>query len=158
MTDIQVIEQLIGRFLDGATSNAEEQQLYRYFESSDNIAPQLKKYAPMFRWYAGGMTEPLPQQPAVRQRSLTSTLLRMTGVAAAVLLLAGAGYAYHEHAIHQRLYATYEGSYIIRDGKMITDIDKILPELRQLEHEASKGALFTDSIAEMTPEEIFELL
>lgn len=49
------IQQLIERFLEGETSNAEEQVLYDYFENKE-IAPDLMPYRKMFRWYAAGMT------------------------------------------------------------------------------------------------------
>ena len=46
------IRQLVNRFLDGATTNAEEQTLYDYFAGED-IAPELMQYRDMFRWYSG---------------------------------------------------------------------------------------------------------
>ena len=45
------IRQLINRFLDGETTNAEEQMLYDYFAGED-IAPELMQYRDMFRWYS----------------------------------------------------------------------------------------------------------
>lgn len=50
------IQTLIERFLEGETSNAEEQTLYRYFESGE-VDPALEKYREMFKWYAAGMPE-----------------------------------------------------------------------------------------------------
>ena len=43
------IERLIARFLDGDTTNAEEQRLYDYF-AGRHVARRLLKYKPMFRW------------------------------------------------------------------------------------------------------------
>ena len=56
------IRQLVNRFLDGATTNAEEQTLYDYFAGED-IAPELMQYRDMFRWYSAGMPEMNAKQP-----------------------------------------------------------------------------------------------
>ncbi len=48
--DVNDIRILIGRFLDGETSLAEEKRLYEYF-SSGEVADGLECYAPMFGWY-----------------------------------------------------------------------------------------------------------
>lgn len=55
------IEEYINRFLDGETTNAEEQAIYRFFRTG-KVPAHLKEYAPMFAWYEGGMQgEPKPQ-------------------------------------------------------------------------------------------------
>ena len=46
------IEEYINRFLDGETTNAEEQAIYRFF-CTGNVPAHLKEYAPMFAWYEG---------------------------------------------------------------------------------------------------------
>ena len=48
------IEEYINRFLDGETTNAEEQAIYRFFRTG-KVPAHLKEYAPMFAWYEGGM-------------------------------------------------------------------------------------------------------
>ena len=40
------IEEYINRFLDGETTNAEEQAIYRFF-CTGNVPAHLKEYAPM---------------------------------------------------------------------------------------------------------------
>ena len=55
----KIMEQLVAKFLDGATSNEEERRLYDYFTGS-RVASHLHKYKAMFEWYAGGMAAPLP--------------------------------------------------------------------------------------------------
>lgn len=123
------IQQLIERFLDGETTNAEEQTLYDYF-ASDDIAESLKQYQEMFRWYADGM-------PAIcgHKRAYVRTIF---AIAASLLLLIGVGLGYWHYQQQQEEYAIYEGSYIIRDGKKITDIRQILPELKATEQEVSE--------------------
>lgn len=154
------IELLIGRFLDGETTNAEEQRLYDYFAGT-RVASRLEKYRPMFSWYAGGMEEPLPESAptAVPRVRLIPLWLRTAAcAAAAVLLIAGAAVAYLRHASAERLYATYEGSYIVRGGKKITDLKAIMPELRRIEREASALACRHKGIGSMKPREIFKMM
>ncbi len=123
MTDIR---KLIGKFLDGETTNKEEQLLYDYF-ASDKVSEDLQPYRAMFRWYAGGMKEPLPLRRHLRK------MWKRVAVAAAVALLAGGGWMWYGYVEEARLCAIYEGSYIVRNGKRITDIAKILPELEREE-------------------------
>lgn len=148
------IEQLIERFLDGRTTNMEEQQLYSYFAGS-GISRRMMKYKPMFDWYASGMTEPLPVIKAKRFRMITKFRI---AIAASVLLLMGAGFGYYKYVERNELYASYEGSYIIRNGKKITDIKEILPELQRIEREAKEKELRVENINEMSPEEILKML
>ena len=123
------IQQLIEQFLNGETTNAEEQTLYDYF-ASDDVAESLRQYQEMFRWYADGM-------PAISRykRTYVRTIL---AIAASLLLLVGVGLGYWHYLQQQEEYAVYEGSYIVRDGKKITDIRKILPELKATELEVSE--------------------
>ena len=123
------IQQLIERFLNGETTNAEEQTLYDYF-ASDNVAESLRQYQGMFRWYAEGM-------PAIRGHKKTY-IRTILAIAASLLLLVGVGLGYWHYQQQQEEYAIYEGSYIIRDGKKITDIRQILPELKAAEQEVSE--------------------
>jgi len=123
----QEIKQLIERFLEGETSNAEEQTLYDYFNSK-KVAVGLEPYCEMFRWYAAGM-------PENKERPSKRSFLKWIAVAASLLLLMGIGFGYHYYQEQQEQYSIYEGSYIIRDGKKMTDIKQILPELKAAEQE-----------------------
>ena len=124
------IQQLVNRFLDGATTNAEEQTLYDYF-AGENIAPELMQYSDMFRWYSAGM----PEMNAKQRRM---PLRRILALAASVLLLVGIGFGVHRYQKLQEEYALYEGSYIIRNNVKITEISKILPELKATEQRVSE--------------------
>jgi hypothetical protein len=117
----------VEKFLNGETSNAEEQALYDFFASGD-VPRSMKKYRAMFQWYEGGMKEPLPQ-PA-RRFQMRRLVVRLS-IAASILLACGIGIAIYQYQQEQELYECYEGSYIIRNGEKITDIKKILPELRK---------------------------
>ncbi len=156
----KTIEQLVEKFLDGATTNAEEQTLYDYF-AGEKVDRRLEQYKPMFRWYAGGMTDPLPAEPpaaAGRARTLRMRILATAGIAASVLLIGGAAIGYHKHMEKERLYATYEGSYIVRGGKKITDLKAIMPELKRIERDAEAMACRSKNIGRMSPEEIFKMM
>ena len=125
------IQQLIERFLEGETTNAEEQMLYDYFNGKD-IAESLEPYREMFRWYAAGMPE---QKTNAHKR----TYAKWIAMAASLLLLVGIGFGYRHYQEQQELYAIYEGSYIIRDGVKNTDIKQILPELQATEQEVANA-------------------
>ena len=58
------IEEYIHRFMEGETTNAEEQAIYRFFRSGD-VPEHLKVYAPMFAWYEEGMPEEKKEMPIV---------------------------------------------------------------------------------------------
>lgn len=140
MMEEKKIRELIGRFLEGETTNAEERLLYDYFAGSE-VAPALEPWRPMFGWYAGGCREEeLPSAGQGRlghRRGFRRIRLLAVGVAAALLLLFGVGLGYYHHLGRQREYAVYEGSYIVRNGKKLTDIREILPELKAVEREVS---------------------
>lgn len=133
--DEKRIQQLIGRFLEGRTSNAEEQLLYDYF-SEENVAPELTQYREMFRWYAAGMPE--RKAKSIMLPHLTKTARRWLAAAVSLLILIGIGLGYRSYQEQQSEYAIYEGSYIIRDGKKITDLRQILPILKATEQEVSE--------------------
>lgn len=116
----------IDRFLEGMTTNAEEEELYRFFKKG-NVPEELEKYRQMFLWYADGMQgEPQPKSPHI----LRLVRISLT-VAASVVLVCGLGLGIHQSAF-QKKYEFLEGSYIIRDGKKVTDLKSILPELRKV--------------------------
>lgn len=156
----KVMELLVEKFLDGATTNAEEQRLYEYF-AGKHVARRLLKYKPMFAWYAGGMEGQLPEagETAGAQRAPKPLWIRVAiSAAAAILLIAGAAVIYRHHVQTERLYAIYEGSYIVRGGKKITDLKTIMPELRRIEHQARSMADRHKGISQMEPKEIFKMM
>ena len=52
------IEEYINRFLDGETTNAEEQAIYRFF-CTDNVPAHLKEYAQMREVCRGNLSHKL---------------------------------------------------------------------------------------------------
>lgn len=118
---------LTASFLDGSTTPEQEKQLYGYY-SGRRVASDLECYRPMFSWY-----DRLERQSQSDDSGRRRTRLIASAAAVAVLALVGAGLiigsaASSGHLSDSRLYA---GSYIIRDGQKITDVEAILPELHR---------------------------
>lgn len=115
-------------FLDGDTSVEQETKLYDYY-AQKSVASDLRCYQEMFGWYAGlGQDSQLSGNKS-NHRS------RLVAVAATIsaLILIGAGLLVGLHSRTDEVSpdVMYAGSYIIRNGKKVTDIKQILPELRQ---------------------------
>lgn len=113
----QQMERLVERFLDGLTTHEEEQELYDYFQG--RVRGKLKKYKPMFQWYAEGMPD----------RKRTRRLWPKVAVAASVAAAVGAGLMVVHKQNPSADLALYEGSYIIRNGQKNCNLEEILPEL-----------------------------
>jgi len=145
--------QWVERFLNGETTNDEEQQLYRFFANND-IPAHLKPYQEMFSWYENGMIEDELPKPKARPFSFNNRVVRYVrwGIAATVLLTIGFGLGYY-YQPDRTDYSLFEGSYIIRDGKKITDIKQIYDELykthlqqlqRELEQQQERDIIWED--------------
>jgi len=157
------IEEYINRFLEGETTNAEEQAIYSFFRTG-KIPPHLMEYAPMFAWYEGGMQgEPEPKQTGELKPKKKHIRLRIpiaawsAGIAAMVVVALGLGilfYSDNDAPIHSEDWSCYEGSYIEVGGKRITDIKQIMPLI--LEEQAAaeqKEKLAEQRIREMEKKE-----
>lgn len=129
------IYELIDKFLNGDTNANEERILYDYFQGK-NVAKELRKYQSMFQWYANGM----PEEELIKRSKSHSIVKRIRfatiGIAASLLVLIGVGVWKHQKM--QEEYAIYEGSYIVRDGKKLTNIKEILPELKAVERQVGE--------------------
>lgn len=88
--DLNSIDKLIVKYLDGATSIAEENELKNYF-SSPNVAQHLEHYAPLFTYYSKSKLEgfelklPLkhkrkPKNYSMVWMSIAATLVLMFGL------------------------------------------------------------------------------
>ncbi len=140
------IRTLIDRFLDGATTPAEEQTLYSYF-SSESVEPELEQYRAMFAWYASLPGETPVETPAPRPRHVWWHI--PAGIAAAMALFVAIALAILSPQVDEQeaLYAMYQGSYIEVNGERITDIRLIYDRLQQAEAFAdSIGRAFDDEV------------
>lgn len=147
------IMQWIERFLDGSTTCAEEQKLYEYF-SKKEIAPEAIPYREMMTWYASGMAAPIINHKKKRSFSIKHWIYTIS-IAASIALLCTLGIkSYNRQSVISDEFSIYEGSYIIRNGEKITDLDIIMPELIQAEIIINEYKYSSSSINEILRESI----
>ena len=129
------IEKYIARFMEGETTNAEEQAIYRFFRTHE-VPEHLKPYAPMFAWYEEGMSEEAPaiQVVADAPKAMKLPLWRRIpvevwsmGIAAMLVIGIGLGVLLSFDDGKDEEWSCYEGSYVVVNGKRITDVKKIMP-------------------------------
>ncbi len=113
---------LTSKFLDGATDVSDERRLYDYYNSG-KVAAELNQYRDMFRMYAA-MDSHRPK--AVR----VGFDYRYIAAVVAVVLITGIVVTIGHRVNNDPMAELYAGSYIIRNGKKITDIKRIMPEIR----------------------------
>lgn len=121
------IEEYIHRFMEGETTNAEEQAIYRFFRTEE-VPKHLKPYTEMFAWYEEGMPEEELSKPKAQPLWKRIPLeIWSTGIAAMLVIGIGLGIVLSFGDNQHEDWSCYEGSYVEVDGKRITDIETILP-------------------------------
>lgn len=140
------IIQTIERFMAGETSLAEERELYAFFARKD-LPDGLEAYRPMFAWYASlGIESPATgdsgsleaetekHKEAAKTRVLHFKPWQWISIAAMFVLIFAVGFYLRSSgpSIPEE-YLSYEGSYIIRGGKKITDLRVVVPEILRTE-------------------------
>lgn len=136
------IRHYIDRFLAGETSCAEEKMIYDFFRRGQ-LDDDLKGYREMFMWYdslapqaevpAAAASETAPAK-APKVRLLKLRPWQWISVAAMLAVLFSIGFIFHTPSTSvPEEYLAYEGSYIIRDGKKITDLRVVVPEILRTE-------------------------
>jgi len=83
--ELKIIEQLLEKYFDAATSIAEEKELKAYFSSPD-VAPHLEQYRPMFGYFANQATQQFDKQVPLKTKKHYGKWL---SVAASLVLMAG---------------------------------------------------------------------
>ena len=121
------IEEYIQRFMEGETTNAEEQAIYRFFHTEE-MPEHLKHYTDMFAWYEEGMPEEKPPKPQARPlwKRIPLELWSM-GIAAMLVISIGLGIVLSFGDSTNEEWSCYEGSYVEVNGKRITDVETIMP-------------------------------
>lgn len=149
--DSSNINQTIERFMAGETSIEEEKALYAFF-ARPGLPKELEAYRPMFGWYAslGTVTDGNfgevhveaseeahtdTRLPKHSKKALILPLrpLHWLGIAAMLALVFTLGFYYRTSSSIPEEYLSYEGSYIIRNGKKITDLRVVVPEILRTE-------------------------
>ena len=121
------IEEYIHRFMEGETTNAEEQAIFRFFHTGE-VPEHLKSYTEMFAWYEEGMPEEELSKPKTQPLWKRIPLeIWSTGIAAMLVVGIGLGIVLSFGDNQHEDWSCYEGSYVEVDGKRITDIETILP-------------------------------
>ena len=153
------IEEYILRFMEGETTNAEEQAIYRFFHTEE-VPEHLKPYTDMFAWYEEGMPEEKLPKPKIRPLWVRIPLeLWSMGIAAMLVIGIGLGIVLSFGDSTNEEWSCYEGSYVEVNGKRITDVKTIMPIILKTLAEAEaieKG--IEERLAEIqrTEEEIAE--
>ena len=132
------IEEYIRRFMEGETTNAEEQAIFRFFRTGD-VPEHLKSYTEMFAWYENGMPEEELSKPKVQPlwKRLPLEIWSM-GIAAMLVIGIGLGIILSFDNAQCEEWACYEGSYVEVNGKRITDIETIMPIILETLAEAEE--------------------
>ena len=118
------IEKLLKHFFEGATSNKDEQILYDFF-AGDDVPEHLIRYKQIFAYFDIGIKEEFHviRTKAPVRRMQSKKWLLWSGIAASLLAFI------FLNPFVKKPFDPYEGSYIIRNGVRITDINIIRPEL-----------------------------
>lgn len=133
----------VEKFLDGETTCREEKELYDYF-SRPSLPEDAEAYREMFAWYSSlqignentnkNSIHHLSDDASSRVRILHLRPWQWISVAATVALLLTAGFIFQPSREYvSEEYMAYQGSYIIRDGKKITDLNIVVPEILRTE-------------------------
>ena len=130
MSKYRHIDSLVGKFLDGRTTNAEEQELYRWFATAD-VPEEWVDLKAMFAWYRDGMPEMESRVESASKPSPRFSLSLRRGVmavasAVAVLLVAIMLWP------SSREIDVYDGSYIIEQGSYCDNIEYIQEDIESL--------------------------
>lgn len=127
---------LLERFDQGLTSVDEERDLYAYFRRAA-LPADLEPMRGLMAWYEGGCVgEPVKTESAARPSRLRKMRSGLLGAAASAAVLIGIGVTALSlgHKESDDSFATlYAGSYVIRDGKKITDPELIRDEILRAE-------------------------
>ena len=131
------IEDLLDRFFEGRTSNEEERVLYEFFARPDSPA-HLERYREVFGYFESGIALDFSETPELRLPAKEISYKRKIGWAIAVCVAASL-LLFLVNTVFMNQNASfnpYEGSYIVRNGVVMTDIKKIQPELEVISRAA----------------------
>lgn len=149
MSKDRYIEDLVEKFLDGRTTNAEEQELYAWFATAD-VPDEWTDLKAMFAWYREGMPEmegatesvsrPKPRFSLTMRRAIIAVASAVAVVLVAIMLWPSS-----------REMNIYEGSYIIEQGSYCDnieyikdDIEALLERADELEHKSQELLALAD--------------
>lgn len=152
MTTLDDIRLLAERFFDGETTVEEERTLYAFYSSHAALPADMEQYRPLITDLGGmdfgeekpahpaqgfGDTDFGDEKPAHPAQGIRHKLLvTLSGIAASLLVCITVYSLLQNHHERQQFAATYEGSYVIQDGKRIDDLSLIKTDI---EHAISQA-------------------
>lgn len=142
------IEELIERFFEGDTSNAEEQKLYKFFARPD-LPEQLEPYRKVFCYFESGIVaetaEPKAPRPVHKNAFAKRWLFISVAIAASFLLL----FVLNNRREAAEDFNPYAGSYIIRNGvrteipeDMARELDKLILQSEKDKRKEERRAFY----------------
>lgn len=106
--DSKQIDNLIKKYLDGATSSAEENELRVYF-SSPNVAQHLEHYAPLFNYFDQAKSQKFrPELSLPQKRKRKRDAIIWSSIAASIVFFIGIGYFFLVNLHTDSSLGTYE--------------------------------------------------
>jgi len=163
--DINNVELYIDRFMEGETSNDEEKELYRFFATEKDLPQHIAQYREMFAYFESGLDESLSAQALTEAEHSTAKVVQLkpvdtkkpkkrifmfaTSIAASIVLIFGISFGLLKNDADE-LY-TYEGSYVMQNGKRVTDketlklmIDNTMKEADNIEKQVAQLSEISD--------------
>lgn len=159
--------------MEGETSNAEEQELYRFFSETKPLPEHLQQYTEMFAYFESGLDENLSAEALTKAEQTTANVVEFThkaeagkaavktvkhkhmlmyiaGIAASIMLIFGVSFSLLKNDSSD-IYSCYEGSYMIHNGKQVTDkaqlrmeIDNTMQEAEDIENQVAQLSELSD--------------
>ena len=122
------INDLLDRFFEGETTCDDERDLYHFF-TQDDIPEELIRYKPIMKYFESGLAD-VPSFSIQRKQlpvfNLKKRWIAWSGMAASLLIILFTSLYFLKD---KDTSDPFEGSYIIRNGVCITDLNLIRPEL-----------------------------
>lgn len=121
---------LLTLFDEGATTIAEEEELYTYFRESRRLPADLQPLRPLMAWYEGGCVGEPEKRVEPQRRPILIRFRASLMAAASVAVLIALGFtAYNHYKEVSEEAELYAGSFVMRNGKIYTDYREIRDEL-----------------------------
>lgn len=128
------IEDLLERFFEGETSKKEEQELYSFFKG-DAVPEYMQAYKPVFEYLETGIIKDASEQKSVvgspAKKTLSNRWRIGISIAASVLILLVLTPLFVRKDMP---FDPYEGSYMVKNGVKIYDVDAIKSEQSDIEY------------------------
>lgn len=84
--ELRTIEKLLEKYFDAETSTAEERELKSYFSSQD-VAPHLEQYRPLFGYFAQAGTQQFDKSIPLKTKKRKMSVAWMSVAASVVVML-----------------------------------------------------------------------